>query len=459
MDNNGKTYSYTLKLNLTGDKEIKKSLTTVSGYLDEYEKKMADLYVAPFEQAQKTTQFIEGSFKPALLTGIKDMDLLNLSLDNQVVGMVNWTKSLGNVMPLLGKVHEEAEKMAAATDQTNQKTEEATKGFWSRLKEWMGNARKALKGDQETTGYTEAFKEFSNTTSAIMDAYKNGLKTQIDDLKEELSEVNSQIAAVQKQKEASAQKELDLNKRLQDSQNNLSKNGINMTKKQRKEEEARMVQMQAGLDAESATKQALAAEEVRLQGEKEKKDALIAEKEKRMKKIELGQSMIKATVNTAESVTKMLGLMFPLNIAMAAIVTAMGVAQIGIIGRQMAKLEDGGLLEGPSHANGGIHIPGTNIEVEGGEYVINRSSTAQNRALLDYINASDRPITAADIANRQGIPLTSAGAPDTTAFKGPSTEERLLEAVEKINLSPIVSVTDIIDVQKSVVSVRDIAGF
>jgi hypothetical protein len=220
-----------------------------------------------------------------------------------------------------------------------------------------------------------------------------------------------------------------------------------------------MAQLRADMDAESAAKQALAAEEARLQEEKAKQEELIAQKEKKMKKIELGQSMIKATVNTAESVTKMLGLMFPLNIAMAAVVTALGLAQVGIIGRQMAKLEAGGLLEGPSHTNGGIHIPGTNIEVEGGEYVINRSSTAQNRALLDYINTSNRPVTASDIANRQGIPLTSAGAPEMPIIKAPSTEERLLEAVEKINLSPVVSVADIIDVQKSVVSVRDIAGF
>lgn len=47
---------------------------------------------------------------------------------------------------------------------------------------------------------------------------------------------------------------------------------------------------------------------------------------------------------------------------------------------------NGGLLSGPSHANGGMPIMGSNVEVEGGEYVVNKRSTARNLPLLSAIN-------------------------------------------------------------------------
>lgn len=46
----------------------------------------------------------------------------------------------------------------------------------------------------------------------------------------------------------------------------------------------------------------------------------------------------------------------------------------------------GGVISGPSHAMGGVKIPGTNIEIEGGEYVINKRSTSVYKPILDAIN-------------------------------------------------------------------------
>ena len=47
---------------------------------------------------------------------------------------------------------------------------------------------------------------------------------------------------------------------------------------------------------------------------------------------------------------------------------------------------NGGLLSGPSHANGGMPIMGSNVEVEGGEYVVNKRATARNLPLLSATN-------------------------------------------------------------------------
>ena len=46
----------------------------------------------------------------------------------------------------------------------------------------------------------------------------------------------------------------------------------------------------------------------------------------------------------------------------------------------------GGFIEGPSHRDGGAPILGTNISVEGGEYVVNKEATAAYLPILEKIN-------------------------------------------------------------------------
>jgi TP901 family phage tail tape measure protein len=52
------------------------------------------------------------------------------------------------------------------------------------------------------------------------------------------------------------------------------------------------------------------------------------------------------------------------------------------------KMANGGMLRGPQHANGGMRIEGSNIEVEGGEFVTNRLSSLRNLDTLRKINAN-----------------------------------------------------------------------
>lgn len=62
-----------------------------------------------------------------------------------------------------------------------------------------------------------------------------------------------------------------------------------------------------------------------------------------------------------------------------------GIQAATIIG---TKYEKGGILNGPSHANGGIMI-GNNAEVEGGEAIINKRSTKMYAPILSTINAAN----------------------------------------------------------------------
>jgi len=99
-------------------------------------------------------------------------------------------------------------------------------------------------------------------------------------------------------------------------------------------------------------------------------------------------SIVQAIINTSVGVTKALAaLPPPFSFIQAAAVGAQGAAQVAAIRAQ--KFATGGILSGPSHAQGGIQVFGRGGyfgEAEGGEAIINRQSTAMFRPLLSAIN-------------------------------------------------------------------------
>lgn len=64
-------------------------------------------------------------------------------------------------------------------------------------------------------------------------------------------------------------------------------------------------------------------------------------------------------------------------------------------------LASGGYLEGNSHSNGGMPILGSNIVVEGGEYVINKNATQRNLPLLNEINSGNYSMSALEPLGKQ----------------------------------------------------------
>lgn len=126
--------------------------------------------------------------------------------------------------------------------------------------------------------------------------------------------------------------------------------------------------------------------------EEAKKEAF--EKEKRW-------NIATALMNMALGVTKALTqLPSPAKWIEAALVTTTGLAQIATISAQ--KYARGGELHGASHAQGGIkgNIQGHNIELEGGEIVINKRSSAKYRKALSLINSENG--WGVDFANTRG---------------------------------------------------------
>lgn len=73
-----------------------------------------------------------------------------------------------------------------------------------------------------------------------------------------------------------------------------------------------------------------------------------------------------------------------------AMIAATGIAQTAKARAEMnnaLKAEKGGLLHGPLHSNGGIPVGNTGVEVEGGEFIVNRKATSAFEPLLSAINS------------------------------------------------------------------------
>lgn len=209
--------------------------------------------------------------------------------------------------------------------------------------------------------------------------------------------------------------------------------------------------------------------------EKEEIDAEIARKKKQQAKIDKVQEIAKATANQAAAIIKAWGMGPILGPIMAGITTLATGIQIVKMKQEWDKLEDGGLLRGKRHSQGGMRIEGSNIEVEGDEFVVNRVSTRKNLGLIEYINTQRRELSPADLTTffarngqgstvqqhtikhmyEQGGQLTNLEVIDSTTAPD---NNKILEAISRINFQPVVSVVDIANTQSSITQVKDIAG-
>lgn len=334
---------------------------------------------------------------------------------------------------------EELQKYAQANLELNNKLNDANKEREANTKasnEIIGEYFKDL--FTKVGGYAEAA---SMAISSVTETLNMGLEMQIESLNEQLESVTERYEEVTKLREESAGRVEELEQRLRDATGGTA--------------EALKEQLQSEMHSRAE----LEREEARFAKEKEKREAEIAKKEKQMKRNTLLSNIAQATANTAQAVTQALAtIIWPLNLAIASLVGVMGAAQVGLMTKQLTKMEDGGLITGPSHENGGARIQGTNIEVEGGEYVINKDSTAANTRLLNFINNTRSAVSAADlvgvIPNETSTPVFINNG-DNNALD----YEALAEAMTNVHLSPTVAVTDIIDAQDTVITVRDLAGF
>jgi hypothetical protein len=107
-------------------------------------------------------------------------------------------------------------------------------------------------------------------------------------------------------------------------------------------------------------------------------------------------ALFEIAINTAIAITKSLP-----NVVLAGLAAIQGGIQAAVVASQplptFKKGGYGGLLQGPSHAAGGVMTPyGV---AEGGEFIVNKQQTQKNAAVLETINNTDKDMIA-ELSNR-----------------------------------------------------------
>jgi hypothetical protein len=325
----------------------------------------------------------------------------------------------------------------------------------------LSNAR-IDQAESEKNKVVEHFKQMHETLQKYVDGVMTGVNAIFDAtnsvLQAQLDEANEKYDAISKKYDEVVEKREESDDKLQD-----------LEEQAKNARGGRALILQEQINAEMVANQQLANQEKQLAKEKEKQEQEIAKKEKQMKRVELTQNIVQGVANTALGVTKALEWGFPLGSIFAAIIGAMGAVQVGVMASQLAKLEDGGLLNGKRHSNGGMRIEGTNIEVEGGEYVVNRESTDKNIGLVKYINSQRRALGPNDLSSFFSKSAQSFEPPFKKMFESggqlPAIEntvsidnDALVNAIRGIRIEPKVSVTDINDAQNDAVKVDSWTG-
>lgn len=206
-----------------------------------------------------------------------------------------------------------------------------------------------------------------------------------------------------------------------------------------------------------------------------KYDKIAAEDQKKSAKNDLTIKEIQVVANAALAVSQALASAPPpLDFVLAAAAGAAAAFQIAAIETQKSKLAKGGIVVGPSHDNGGVRGTGRfgNIEVEGGEFVVNKRATRNNPGLLHHINTfgTTRNLTAginSYAPNRSPIARGRMANGGQIFDGGMSARQNLQDVQSNINLknfisdavsnlpAPVVLVKDINAGQQRNVTVQD----
>lgn len=223
------------------------------------------------------------------------------------------------------------------------------------------------------------------------------------------------------------------------------------------------------LNAQIAAQRESWAEEKRMEKEREKLEKKREELEYQNEVRKWKQSVLTAAINAALAISTAAINKYPIPaVPMIALATSISAAQMAaVLANKPRKFADGGLLEGRSHAQGGIKVLGGHAEVEGGEFITNRRTTAQNSDLLYYINSKKKKLDLSDMiefySDKPRKTIQAMKQRYDTGGVLPTelgnVNDRLIAAMEYYSERPtVVEVREIINKTDDVKRVRVLAG-
>ena len=322
------------------------------------------------------------------------------------------------------------------------------KGLWDKSGSTIGNISDILKEANE-----QLFQPMADTLSMYWDMV-------IDEIQDKLDTIQDLYD--------------DMTEKVQDSEEKISEIQDKMKDGSKADTEA----LKEQLADEQLLYAQRAAKQKQLDNEKQALEAKQKKAEKAQRKNDMRANIATAIANTAMGATKTLSeWSYPLGIIFAAIQTAFGLAQVAIMTAQLSKMAEGGIIKasngtlindgrsggvavGRSHAQGGIPVVGRPYEIEGGEAIINKRSTAKYLDLLSAINQAGggRKLT----ADTQMRKFATGGVMNYQKIdddmRANNQQSQIANAISNIDFQPYVRVVDYEKASGNLVRVRQLAG-
>lgn len=402
------------------------------------------------QEKDKITKFT-GELEVRSKTGLKLIDVdatkknlseANKALDDYIKGLVNYQGDLNAAhTATLATLQAGTPEYTAELDKYSKATADNAKKIAQSQNEQAENTRASK--DVEL----EAFKESSEKIAAIaqntVDLFTQGgalvaasIQGQVEALNASLDAISEKYDNAKDLQDKAVQAVQDTEAQLQDATGGTA------------------TALKEQLATQMAARNEAARQEQRLAKEKAKLEADIAKKEKQAKRIQLLSDIAQATANGYKAVTEALAAYPPPFSYIAAAVTgALATVQVASMSKQLTKLADGGEIKGPSHAQGGVNI-GLGYEAEGGEFMVNKQAYSNNTQLVRFINESSGAVSAEDL-----VGLIPGGSQMVISESTRNSNADIVEAIDAIDMRPVVSVQEINDVSDQITSVQELAGY
>lgn len=382
---------------------------------------------------------------------------------------LNSTKEVAN------QIESEKEALQNALDNNEisfddfQKAKKELDDFGEEVKDKTDDLKDGLSNSFNTwmSGVMESINSYSSVLSGMFDSISEMYTRQLDAEQEKLDKQQELLDAELEMIEENLQKQEEVTQEHNDKVNSIE-DELKSARGDRRQALIDQLAAERKAQEQSIEKEKQLTEEKKKQAQKQEQlkkqqDAL----EKKRRQQEKRASIVQATINTFTAVSNALAVQpWFVGLALSAVALGLGMANVAQISSQ--QYANGGLLNGKRHSQGGMKIQGTNMEVEGGEYVTNRTSTNANLPLLEYINSNRRTLTKDDLIKfYDNGKTTLINRPMQTKFEeGGQLPQLSVDVKSLMNNAQaqqddrplVVSVVDIVNQTENLRQVRVLAG-
>lgn len=382
---------------------------------------------------------------------------------------LNATKEVAN------QIESEKEALQNALDNNEisfddfQKAKKELDDFAEEVKDKTDDLKDGLSNSFNTwmSGVMESINSYSSVLSGMFDSISELYTRQLDAEQAKLDKQQELLDAELEMIEDNLQKQEEVTQEHNDKVNSIE-DELKSARGDRRQALIDQLAAERKAQEQSIEKEKQLTEEKKKQAQKQEQlkkqqDAL----EKKRRQQEKRASITQSIINTFTAVNNALAVQpWFVGLALSGVALGLGMANVAQIASQ--QYADGGLLKGKRHSQGGMKIQGTNMEVEGGEYVTNRASTNANLPLLEYINSNRRTLTKDDLIKFYDNGKTSLiNRPMQTKFEeGGQLPQLSVDVKSLMNNAQaqqddrplVVSVVDIVNQTENLRQVRVLAG-